>query len=44
MHEVEWLGLGIGAWLALATAVLVIAAAARYVLIERPRDRGARQG
>lgn len=35
----SWLGLGFGDWLAIVVAVLLVAAIARYILVERPRDR-----
>lgn len=39
MLEGEWFGLDFGQWLAIVVLVLVIAAIARYLLIELPKDR-----
>ncbi len=39
MLQMEWLGLDIGQWLAIVVLVLVIAAIARYMVLERPRNR-----
>lgn len=39
MFQGNWMGLDFGQWLAIVVLVLLIAAIARYLLIELPRDR-----